>query len=62
MVMKSLAHGTPNTVGFQVVTGGVAVAGAAIIVTAAVAEPAVSYLLIAVMVTEGTAGALTGAV
>jgi hypothetical protein len=36
--------------------------GAAIIVTAAVAELAVSYILIAVMVTEGTAGAVTGAV
>ena len=60
--MKSLAHGTPNTVGFQVVTGGVTAAGAAIIVTAAVAELAVSYLLIAVMVTEGTAGVLSGAV
>jgi hypothetical protein len=62
MVMKSLAHGTPNTLGFQVVTGGVTVAGARIIVTAAVAELAASYALVAVMVTEGTAGGLTGAV
>jgi hypothetical protein len=37
-------------------------AGAAIIVTAAVAELAVSYVLVAVIVTEGTAGALGGAV
>jgi hypothetical protein len=62
MVMKSLDHGTPKTVGFQVVTGGAGVAGAAIIVTAALAELAVSYLLIAVMLTEGTAGGLSGAV
>ncbi|MGA2426529.1 MAG: hypothetical protein ABSG07_21210 [Terriglobales bacterium] len=61
MGTKSLAHGTPSTVGFQVVTGGVAAAGAGIIVTAAVAEQAVSYVLITVMVT-GTAGALSGAV
>jgi len=62
MRTKSLAHGTPSTVGFQVVTGGVAVAGAAIIVTAAVAELAASNVLVAVIVTEGAAGALTGAV
>jgi hypothetical protein len=37
-------------------------AGATIIVTAAVAELAVSYLLIAVIVTEGTVGGLGGAV
>ena len=61
--MKSLAHGTPNTVGFQVVTGGgVTAAGAAISVTDAVAELAASYVLVAVIVTEGAAGALTGAV
>jgi hypothetical protein len=62
MGTKSLAHGTPNTVGFQVVTGGVTAAGAAIIVTAAVAELAASYVLAAVMFTEGTAGAVSGAV
>jgi hypothetical protein len=56
MDLKSLAHGTPNTVGFQgifvalegdvvgggVAVGGVAEAGAANIVTAAVAELAES--------------------
>jgi hypothetical protein len=62
MGTKSLAHGTPNTVGFQVVTRGVPEAGAAIIVTAALAELAASYVLAAVMVTEGTAGGLSGAV
>ncbi|MGO8772966.1 MAG: hypothetical protein ACLQHT_01750 [Terracidiphilus sp.] len=37
-------------------------AGADIIVTAAVAKLAASYVLAAVIVTEGAAGALTGAV
>jgi len=44
------------------IEGGVTAAGAAISVTDAVAELAASYVLVAVIVTEGAAGALTGAV